>query len=117
MAWFMGAAMLSHFHNVSISRGVGGTAHKELTFQGVLVLPPDGEAGGFAPVRTLRSGHLDLGQGVCPSLHVICMAQSGGSASSSGFLVAPQIHRTVPTLPQFPRWPGLTSPGTASAVR
>lgn len=39
MAWFMGAAMPSQFYDESVSRDIGGTAHKELTFQGLLVLP------------------------------------------------------------------------------
>lgn len=48
MAWFMGGAMPSQFHDVLFSRDIGGTAHKELNFQRMLVLPLDGETGGCA---------------------------------------------------------------------
>lgn len=44
----MGAALPSQFPDVSFSRDICGTAHKGLTFQGVLVLHLDGETGGFA---------------------------------------------------------------------
>lgn len=86
----MGATVPSQFHDASLSRGVRGAAHKELTyFRECLGRQEDLPTSGlWGP-----NGHLDLREGIHPSLHVFCMARFGGSASSSGFPVGPQIPR------------------------
>lgn len=47
MSWLMGAVVPSQFHDASVSRSIGGTAHKELTFQGCLCSPQMGRWGGI----------------------------------------------------------------------
>lgn len=49
--WLTGAAVPSQFHDASVSRGTGGTAHKELTFQGCLCSPQMGRQGDLLRLR------------------------------------------------------------------